>query len=65
MEISKNHKCADHMALISYKWNNKDNSVTYVYMCKICNKVEERVVHNSEGLVNMFNGSEMYNKYNL
>ena len=65
MEKLNKHKCEDHMSLISYKWNNNDNSVTYVFMCRICNKIEERVVCNTSGLINMFNSSEAYNKYNL
>ena len=63
MEILKDHKCADHMALISYKWNNEDNSVVYTYMCKLCNKVEKRTVYDFNGVQNLLNVNsfEAYN----
>lgn len=58
-------KCKHEMSLISYKWNNEDNSVVYTYMCKLCNKIEKRIVCDFNGVQDLLNASEFYNNYGL
>lgn len=57
--------CKHKMVLVSYKWNNEDNSVVFTYMCKLCDKIEKRIVYNFNGVQDLLNASEVYNKYNL
>ena len=58
--------CGGEMALISYKWNNEKNIMTYVYRCEKCGDRKEFSFEiKNEVLKDMIDSSDFYNKYNL
>lgn len=58
--------CGGQLELISYKWNNEENTMTYVYRCKSCDDRKEFSFEiKNELLQDMISNPELYNKYNL
>ena len=61
------NECGGQITLISYKWNNDKNTMTYVYRCEKCGDIKEFSFEiKNELLKNIIdNSSNFYNKYNL
>ena len=60
------NNCGGQMELISYKWNNDNNTMTYVYRCKGCEDIKEFSFEIKNDLLQeMVSNLDMYNKYNL
>jgi hypothetical protein len=60
------NECGGQITLISYKWNNDENTMTYVYRCEKCGDLKEfNFEIKNEMLKDLIDNSELYNKYNL
>ena len=60
------NNCGGEIKLISYRWNNDNNTITYVYKCEICeNRKEFTFEIKNEKLKDIINNDSLYRKYNL
>lgn len=60
------NECGGQITLISYKWNNDTNMMTYVYRCENCGDIKEFDFEiKNEMLEDMLTNFDLYRKYNL
>lgn len=58
--------CGGELKLISYKWNNDNNTITYVYKCEGCEERKEFTFEiKNDTLHDVLLNNNMYSKYNL
>lgn len=59
-------ECGGQINLISYKWNNDTNIMTYVYRCEKCGDIKEFDFEiKNEMLEDMLTNFDLYRRYNL
>ena len=60
------NNCGGEIKLISYKWNNENNTITYVYKCESCEDKKEFTFEiKNEKLKDELINDNLYRKFNL